>query len=286
MHLSNFPREFHVDSTQGHQTLIAFIVLHTVAGLVLLPILCATFAFARVKRHPILPVMSSCLVPVSFLGTLLFYADRTLYDTPLSMGLLVHSPVCLTQAALLYHPVPPMMAVAIAVLLLHLWNTVRDATTSVEAEKPKPWKLTSLLLAPFVAFVVFALASTLMMANDFANGRAVIKLRLYCKFEHNGIAIVRAVFTGLVLVVTACCAGRISMRLFHLSPGMENAAARAALFRVTILFAYVVLGIVLCVVSVFSFSPIADLYLATIPMVVFLLFASPKDVLKAWCFWK
>ncbi|KAH7099593.1 hypothetical protein BKA62DRAFT_673371 [Auriculariales sp. MPI-PUGE-AT-0066] len=286
MHLPNLPRAFDVDSTQGHQTLIAFIALHTVAGLVLLPILCATFAFARVKRHPILPVMSSCLVPASFLGTLLFYADHSLYDTPLAMGRLLHSPVCLTQAALLHHPVPPMMAVAIAVLLLHLWNTVRDATTSVEAEKPKPWKLTSLLLAPFVAFVVFALASTLMMANDFANDRAVIELRLYCKFEHNGIAIVRAVFTGLVLVVTACCAGRISMRLFHLSPGMKNAAERAALCRVAVLFVYVVLGIVFSVISVFTVSPITDMYLATIPMVIFLLFASSKDIREAWSFWK
>ena len=171
--------DFQVDLSSGeeHRSLIAWLVFHVVGGQVLLPILCATFLFTRVQRHPVMINMCLTWVLTSIIACLLLYSNQYQSDQPV---LASPDPLCLVQAVLYQHAVPPMIAVSAFALIYHVrhqgilsllssmlthrsrqvWSTVRT-TISKELPRSLAWlrsaRVALLLSAPYFAFAVFAI---------------------------------------------------------------------------------------------------------------------------------
>ncbi|KAH7099571.1 hypothetical protein BKA62DRAFT_758507 [Auriculariales sp. MPI-PUGE-AT-0066] len=275
---------------QSRSLLTAWLVFHVVGGQVLLPILFATFLFTRAVRHPVMVNMVATWIVASTIACLVFYGGEYYYDDPEQAA---KAPLCKAQAAMMQHAVPPMLATSSFALIYHVRSTVR---TTIVKDLPKAFqwlhtlRTAILVTLPYVTFAVFSLAGGISVMSR-PNEVSLVRRELYCALEHSSMSIVSALFSALVLLATAYFEISIVLTLRRNSTGqreagVEDSFQRALLIRVVIFGVYCIVGFVLSVVTVFVSTPAPDLFIATVPVVVFIVFGCQGDVLTVWSFWR
>ncbi|KAH7099572.1 hypothetical protein BKA62DRAFT_709400 [Auriculariales sp. MPI-PUGE-AT-0066] len=281
------PRAFDVAESYGQRTLTAYLALHVLGGQILLPFLCLTFAFMRVKRHPIFFNLCFTWMLTSVLACMMYYHRRDLYKNPSAAK---GDSVCLAQASLFHHAAGPMVSLSAFALIFHVWTRVTSTVSSEPPVKVKVFsdavRTTVLVVSPYIAFAVFGIAASIIVSKNVNTVPTIIHLNLYCEIEHDTLAKVRAIFTALVLFAAAVLEVGVVLNLLRKSSSIMDAVERALFIRVLVFGGYVLTGFLLSIVSLTTKTVVSDFYIATVPIVVFVIFACQKDVLLSWCFWK
>ncbi|KZV86155.1 hypothetical protein EXIGLDRAFT_774923, partial [Exidia glandulosa HHB12029] len=122
---------------------------------------------------------------------------------------------------------------------------------------------------------------------------SLTRRKLYCSVAHNPLSIVVSLFTAAILLSTIYYEVRIMLTLRRTYNGLrgtefeERAGVDAHLvLRVAIFGVYAIVGFILSLVSVFVSTPAPDLFIATVPLVIALVFGIQADIQGEWAFWR
>ncbi|EJD35948.1 hypothetical protein AURDEDRAFT_117201 [Auricularia subglabra TFB-10046 SS5] len=262
--------------------LASYLALHVVGSHVLLPLLLATFAFSRAKRAVVLVNLCVCFLLTSIITCLLFYAGQYKSSGP-------DAKWCIAQASLVY-AVAPMDGMAVLCLMYHVWNSVRIAQGGRQYEGRLARVLSIIpAIAPYVVFVGFATGgASVALANP---GAVTLRpdVQFFCTVPDGAYSLSTSVSTAVPLVLSIICAVSIGVTLWR---GMtaRKRDSTVTLSKVDMQFAprvffygvYVFIGLIFTLVSIVRPSPAPDMFSATIPTFIAVLFGSQSDVLDAW----
>ncbi|KAH7099589.1 hypothetical protein BKA62DRAFT_709468 [Auriculariales sp. MPI-PUGE-AT-0066] len=276
-------RHFEVSSPGGKRTVLAWLVLLVTGGQFLLPILFVTVCFSRVKRHPVFLNFCACMIITSVLSCIMFYHDKSVYDDPTKAP---SDPVCLVQAALVHQGVPPLAATAVFTLIYHVWTRVSGRTSEKPLVHSTSLRTAALMVAPYLVFAIFGLSASVIVLNNLDSTNSVIRLELYCELRNNVLSSVRSTFTGIMLLLAAFFEVRTVIVLRRQALSVVDDVDQAMFMRVVVFGVYVVLGIALSLASLVTSMVVTDIYISTLPLATFLVFAWQKDILDVWCFWR
>jgi len=279
------PRVSQTDvGTNAHGVLVFYFALQIVGGHVLLPILVAIFAFSKkANRHPTL--INLCLTWILsgiFSCILLYWGVQQGSEPPFGL--------CLTQSSLIYG-IPPMTATAVCALVFQIWLGLFNSKKETLDPRWGIFRTAILLAAPYIVYGSWATAAAwlgIQHQEDVSRNRRFF----YCSLDHpqltNGIGI----FTALILTITMTFEIWIAVILRKnwrdiRRAGSGGGVALDLIFRVCLFGVYVIMGMVLSLLSIVApKSPIPDLWVASVGIVVVLIFGSQKDVFRTLMFWR
>jgi len=270
--------------TSAHGVLVFYFFLEIAGAHVLLPILLAVFTFnTRATRHPTL--INLCLTWILsgiFSCTLLYWGVHEGPEPPFGL--------CVTQSSLVYG-VPPMTATAVCALVFQVWLGLFNSKKETVDPRWRTFRTALLLTAPYIVYGSWATAAAWL---GIQNPERVSRNRrfFYCSLEYAPFTDGIGLFTALILIVTMTFEIWIAVILRKNWRDIRRAGSRGGvaldlIFRVCLFGVYVMLGMVLSLLSLVApKSPIPDLWVASVPMIVVIIFGSQKDVFRALIFWR
>jgi len=270
--------------TNARSVLVFYFFLEIAGGHVLLPILLAVFTFStRATRHPTL--INLCLVWIlsGIFSCILLYGGVQEGPEP-PFGL------CVTQSSLVY-AIPPMTATAVCALVFQVWLGLFNSKKESVDPRWRKFRTALLLTAPYIVFGSWATAAAWL---GIQNQQRVTRDRrfFYCSLELGPFSDGISLFTALILLVTMTFEIWIAVILRKnwrdiRKAGSGGGVALDLIFRVILFGIYVILGMVLSLLSLVApKSPIPDLWVASVPVIVVIIFGSQKDVFRALLFWR
>ncbi|KAF5363989.1 hypothetical protein D9756_000255 [Leucocoprinus leucothites] len=251
-----------------------WIYFNLIGNTILLPLVVITFLFSKTaKRHPTLINLCITWIFSGVFSLLLFYAKEHIGPEP-------HQPICYAQASLLYG-ITPMWAVAVLALFSYMLHTLSGEPNQSRYLKSLP--MIVMLSAPYIAQCAFTIAA-LLLANQ--NPSKVRRNSLFCSFGHHQLQVL-FVFCVFIIGIEVALAVVIyrSWRTMR-SIGLPSDLPLPLMARVFIFGVYVAVGMVVSILGFFRISLPGSIYAATAGTVVFLIFGTQADVLRAWCFWR
>ncbi|KAK7056844.1 hypothetical protein VNI00_002561 [Paramarasmius palmivorus] len=226
-----------------------WIYFNLVSSNILLPILVATFTFSKTaKRHATLINMCMTWIFSGIFSLLRFYEG--LGQTSGGQS----NTICLAQAYLMYG-IMPMWAVAVLVMVVYIYGVINDCAF---LKGKRRVALLLMLSAPYIAQASFTIAAVVVGMKS-------------KPMELNQLAFV--VFKNW----------RSRRRA---GPSYTDNDTRTIL-RVLVFGLYVFAGMICNCIRLFKpDNAVPYMYAAVAGTVVFLIFGTQSDVLRAWCFWK
>ncbi|CAE6478734.1 unnamed protein product [Rhizoctonia solani] len=248
-------------------------------GFVTLPFLTLTFLFCpSVKRHPTLPNNTFLWTLSSLAGSLLLFTRQLDEPNP------PHA-LCQAQSAIVLAQPPGMSAAALTVVW-KVWSLTWSVRTNAVISKEPTWLSITLLGSPWV---IWAGLSAIFAATQ-VNSR-VYRSRFYCTSDNPTLGVVSGVLAAVLLILCLLFQAwtvilvyrryRKSKRLGRAEVGDVSVPflARIVAFALFILVALALSFV--AVISTFALE-VPDIIIASIGVVIFLIFASQEDVLVAW----
>jgi len=270
--------------TNAHSVLVFFFVLQIVGAHVFLPILLAIFLFSkRLKRHPTLINLCITWILSGIFSCILLYKGAHEGPEP-SFNL------CLTQSSLAYS-VPPMTATAVCALVFQIWQGLFNRGKEALDQRWTAFRTAMLLTAPYIVCGSWASAAAWLgvrYPKDISRNRRFF----YCSLEHSPLTDGIGVFTALILTITMAFEIWIGVMLRRnwrdiQRTGGSGGMALDLIFRVCLFGVYVIIGMVLSLLSIVAPpSPIPDLWIASVGVIVVVIFGSQKEVRQALMFWR
>jgi len=254
-------------------------VLLLAGGHVLLPILAATFAFSRAKRHATLINMCITWILTTVISSLLFYANQY-NDAP-------NPTLCIAQASIMYAG-PPMVAASAFGLIYHVWSTAFASPGKGASSRRDSWRTILLLVLPYLSFIGFAIPGAILSVShpqDVSLSRRI----LYCSLLNELYSGINAVYTAVILLATIYYELRIMMILRRNWVGFRDCGLHVAfdlqlIVRVVIFGVFIVIGFILAISTIFFSTLGPDFFTAAVPLVIFMVFGLSTDVLRVWTF--
>ncbi|KAF8895491.1 hypothetical protein BD779DRAFT_732630 [Infundibulicybe gibba] len=147
-------------------------------------------------------------------------------------------------------------------------------------------KLILMLGAPYVAECIFSLSALILAVSDPDKVGRKHEF-FYCTVPNIALAQITATFTGLVCVGIVVVEARAYRSLVGLHrAGLSGHLRSPFMLRIIFFGIYIIFGIIVNVINVTKEDCLLpDLYIATGGTVIFLVFGSQTDVLRAWLFW-
>lgn len=265
-----------------------YLALHIVGGHIGLPLLVLTFLLSkRASCHPTL--MNFCIIWILYS---VFYC-LTAYDKNGLTNPSSPSKLCLAQAILI-NGASPMAAVAGVAVTVQLWSMFNEPHFYVSGWRNASRRadLALALAPPYLTFLVFAMASGLIIA---AHPEMVgAPSGLYCSVQIDPLQDIVAVFCALMVAVITgfgvAIAIKFSRRWVKTQQAFPLAKRRPSIsmsLRVAILIFYTWVTLGVCIVLVVhSKWALPYMIMASLPLVAFLIFGTQKDVFHVWCFWR
>jgi len=148
-----------------------------------------------------------------------------------------------------------------------------------------------MLGAPYFAqfcFTVAALAISLKHPNHVNRERDFF----YCALHDDPLFNAMSIFTFIVCLGITLLEIQLAMSMYRnwrvlRRAGQSTGVDLQLLLRVILFGVFVFLGMIIDVISMFSTRSLApDMYSAFAGLIVFLVFASQSDILRAWSFWR
>lgn len=267
--------------------LAVWLFFQIAAGHIALPILTATFLFAKtVRRIPALIVLCLTWIVSGVCSTLLFYVGEHKGPEP-GKGL------CIAQAALL-EAVPPMTSTALVVLAYFVARTYDDPDMGVKM-RPRTRKelirLIMLCVLPFVAFGLFvAIGVNIALQHPDEVDRS--QRYFYCSLDWPAFSDAVAVISMLLCATAMGIEGYVAVSAARWWRLLRNGGHLtddnlAFTIRVTLFTCFAFASTVVSLVSIWApIGAVPDMLAASVGMFLFLVFASQMSVLRAWAFWR
>ncbi|TDL29806.1 hypothetical protein BD410DRAFT_780299 [Rickenella mellea] len=265
----------------NHATLVAWLTLNVWPSHIGLPVLVSVILLSRtIRRHATFINMCITWIIVGLSSSLLLYAGDTTGPEP-------PRALCLIQASLLYGQ-PGMTSLSAFALVYQVFHVVRTTFQEKDHQKNQVLRKWLLLIAPYVAFVIFASVTAYIGGTEpfrLSRSRRVF----YCSVRQSLLTNTITAFSAFVLLATLslelwiaflCYKHWRVLRQNELTEGhgMDlNLIIRTAVFGMAIF-----LGMSLSLLSMKApSSPVPDLALATMGSIVVLIFGTQKDILRA-----
>jgi hypothetical protein len=259
----------------------AFIYLNF-SNTVTLSLLAATFILAKkVNRHPVLINVCITFILSGIFSDLLWYASQHVGPEP-------NKSLCITQASFL-SGTTPMLAASVFSLIYY-------ASVSYDGDPVKATlsrvQLTLMLIFPYIALAMFGSAAAVLSVKHPHKVNRHQRF-FYCSLHYNKLTWVMSLFTSVVLLIVTTLEVQLaynmcrSWRAIRKAGQHSDGANVQILLRVLLFGIYVFMGVIISALSnTERNSPVPDLFAATTGPMVFLVFATQPDVLKAWRFWR
>jgi len=269
----------------GSTDLAVWLFFQIAAGHIALPILVATFLFAKtVPKHPgVLTVCFTWILSGVF-STLLFYVGEHKGPEP-SQGL------CIAQASLL-GAVPMMTCSALLLLDYRIWRTYdgHDVHIRPESRRQKYIQLV-IYVIPFIVFGIFvAIAASLALNHPHRVDRE--QRYFYCSLDWAPFSTAVAVLSALFCFVAAGLEVLIAVKLsrhWHLLRSEDHLTDEklSLVLRTSIFTSYLLASSMVNLVSIWvPLGVVPDMLSASVGMALFLIFVSRRVILRAWAFWR
>jgi len=264
----------------------AFIAVHIIGGHIGIPLLVLTFLLSkRVHTHPTLVNFCCSWILYSVAFCMLAYAGQQNSTEP-------DFALCLIQAAMV-HGVVPMTVLAGLFVVIQVWSTFQERPIPFFPNL-RPWMRTVLfILPPYIAFFGFAIPFGMYGLAE--PEMLSIGHGIYCTIEDTSL---RPYIVPAFALVTLALILIFQMAIFwnyftrwrnikQVCPLVERSTSLSLTLRVAFFSIYSVIAAGIAVVLLTSNSSAMPYMLqATLPLAVFLVFASQKDVVLSWCFWR
>ncbi|PPQ67154.1 hypothetical protein CVT25_005755 [Psilocybe cyanescens] len=264
-----------------------FLALHVGGGLVGLPLLIITFLVSsNIPRQPAL--INFCVA----------WVLNSISYTLVSLSGSSHTastPLCFTQAAVL-NGAPPMAGVGTFLVVFQIWRTIRDPISRRIYRGRQCSEKATLIVTislPYIVFIIFSLVSAVLQVRtphilDRTNG-------LYCTvtgvpFRRWSVPLSTVAILILMLGFETAIAIRYYLarrRIVNSFPLASRSTSLGLIIRISLFNVYllVTFGASLVFLSG-AIQPWAYMIQAGLSMVAFLLFATQKNVVLVWCFWR
>ncbi|CAE6438906.1 hypothetical protein ACGC1H_006928 [Rhizoctonia solani] len=248
-------------------------------GFVTLPFLTLTILFCpSVKRHPTLPNNTFLWTLSSLAGSLLLFTRQLDGPNPSRVLCQAQSAIVLAQ--------PPGMSAAALTVVWKVWSLTWSVRTNAVISKEPVWLSITLLGSPWVIWIGLSAIFAATQVNSH-----VYRSAFYCTSDNPTLGVVSSVLAAVLLILCLLFQAwtvilvyrryRKSKRLGRAEVGDVSVPflARIIAFAVFILVA-LALSFVAAIGSFALEAP--DIIIASIGVVIFLIFASQEDVLVAW----
>lgn len=270
-------------------SLDVWIYFNLISNTILLPILVATFIFAkRAKRRRSAPLINMCIAWIlsGVFSLLLFYDGTARPENPLpSLAL------CTTQLSLLYG-ILPMWSVAVLALTYYVHFQVERNTLR---RKMIPMPL--LIAAPYVVQIAFSIAGVISATSTHSNVE-IQRSFFFCKLDRHPLANAMSIFVFVVCLGIILLKIQLAVVFYRNWQALRNARQRTNIslpqaqgnvlvLRMLIFGVYVFAGMICNVIELFDpRNVIPYMYVAIAGTMVILVFGTQSDILEAWSFWK
>lgn len=248
-------------------------------GFVTLPFLTFTFLFCpSVKRHPTLPNNTFLWTLSSLAGSLLLFTRQLDGPEPPHTLCQAQSAVVLAQ--------PPAMSAAALTVVWKVWSLTWSVRTNAVISKEPAWLSITLLVFPWLIWIGLSAIFAVIQVNS-----RVYRSAFYCTSDNEILGLVSGVIAAVLLiscllfqawtVILVYRRYRKSRRLGRAEVGDVSVPflARIIAFALFILVALALSFV--AAISTFALE-VPDIIIASIGVVIFLIFASQEDVLAAW----
>ncbi|KZT39163.1 hypothetical protein SISSUDRAFT_665571 [Sistotremastrum suecicum HHB10207 ss-3] len=259
------------------QTVVALWLGLLLAGQVGLLLLLLTIIFST-TLPPRLPVLLNFIL-ISFLGTpvqlILFYTGQILNPV-------VPYEICLTQTVL-KHAVD---AAFFPALLLFTIECYRSA-----AHGPKPYQISTmrnsvLLSLPYLHAIPWGLA-VLIVGIRYPNKVSRELHGHFCSLADNSMGLASTIETAIFVFLMIVWQGRLWMlwwrrRKAAKTFGFVHQLNLALILRIAMFTTWELISLLYSSRSATGNTPIASSFLATLPLTIFLIFATQRNILRLW----
>ncbi|KZT35485.1 hypothetical protein SISSUDRAFT_1051367 [Sistotremastrum suecicum HHB10207 ss-3] len=253
-----------------------------------IPLLLSTMAFIKIRRVPAF----YNFIFIIWIGTpvyaLLFYAGQSETDT-------VRPKLCAAQA-ILKHGVDPAAVSALCLLSVESWRLANGETVDSRWSAPR---LILTLAIPYAHFVAYLIVTTVLVIADPHNAYRGAD-SFYCTVANTTFGLIQSVELNALVLVTLIFEVKTGLLYWKrrktvekYKPNPETNLNRSTFIRLTVFTLWQFIGLLGNSVSFGSnWYHIAGMryamYIiaASIPLVVFLVFSTQKDIMLKWCFWK
>ncbi|EIN12736.1 hypothetical protein PUNSTDRAFT_111132 [Punctularia strigosozonata HHB-11173 SS5] len=256
-----------------------YLFLQILPGHFLLPLLAGTFLFSKTAvRHATLINVVIIFIFTDIVSCFLLYAGKTTGPQP-------SQTLCIAQLSLL-NGLTAAWAVSISMLVLNIWFTFKR----LGKVPTTPALKYAMVAAPYFAMTVFTIAAgalSVHMPDRVSRDRRFF----YCSIEFDPFSSSLEGFQALVCLITLGFEIHLGVTLWRNWQALKRAGMSSGLdyyflLRVFVFGVYVLLGMIVSAVMIFSpQSVFPDMYAASIGLVVFLVFGTQRDVMHVWCFW-
>jgi len=184
-----------------------------------------------------------------------------------------------------------MTATAVCALVFQVWLGLFNSKKEAADPRWTTFRTAFLLTAPYIVYGSWATAAAWL---GIRNPDRISRNRrfFYCSLEHSQLTDGIGLFTALILITTMVFEIWIAVIVRKnwrdiRRAGSGGGVALDLIFRIFLFGIYIILGTVLSLLSLVApRSPIPDLWVATVPMIVVVIFGSQKDVFRTFIFWR
>ncbi|KAI5119065.1 hypothetical protein M0805_001524 [Coniferiporia weirii] len=252
-----------------------FSFLHIIGGHVGIPLALVTMILTKTvrQRHPTLINLLVAWIVYATANLILVYSGEQRKQEP-------SHDLCLVQASLIYGSTVSVAAAMLA-LVLQLWMEFRGAGL---AKNPRSvFTNIQLLLLPWVFFLFIG---TGCIAYGIKNpSRVSIKFKFYCTLSSSAVIYVVCAFTLPFVATTLAFQSSVLWTLYKASRQFRtvNQTSYYLMLRATAATIYLFITFIVSIVIVLLPESIfAYLFIATLPLAIFLVFGTQKENLRAW----
>ncbi|KAJ7281765.1 hypothetical protein C8J57DRAFT_1463847 [Mycena rebaudengoi] len=287
-----------MSADEGHAIVMggapAFLFLHIAGGHILIPILVATMLLSRkIHRHPTLVNFVGLWIPYSIGYTLLFYVNQQGSRAP-------SRALCVAQG-IIVQGTPPASSIAGLALVLQIFFNLGGKMQQWTERGRRIFNIVA-LSAPYITFIVFIIFYGALQAQvPFLMGPQ--DTVMYCSTEGaaaknptlapslKGIVgistLLDPLFAAIVLLV---CIGFLSVIMlgiyrsfFVYKKAKKDQPLISCALRVCGFMVYSLAIVATAIVSLLGVKTAAPFLIqSSLPFVVFLLFGTQADVVRAW----
>ncbi|KAJ8523033.1 hypothetical protein ONZ45_g487 [Pleurotus djamor] len=177
-------------------------------------------------------------------------------------------------------------------LVLQMFLSVRKSYHARPGDPgDRPWRLWLLLVAPYVALIMTAIATASVGA---ANPTKISRNRrfFYCSVEADPLTNTMTISAAFILFATVIFEVWTVILLYRLYQASKRTGSKLSIdlsfpIRIIAFGFYIMLALCLSLISIKSpRSPAPDLIISTAATVVIVIFGTQKDILKGLCFWR
>ncbi|CAE7232461.1 unnamed protein product [Rhizoctonia solani] len=248
-------------------------------GFVTLPFLTLTFLFCpSVKRHPTLPNNTFLWALSSLAGSLLLFTRQLDGPSP-------SSALCQAQSAIVLAQPPGMSAAALTVVW-KVWSLTWSVRTNAVISKEPAWLSITLLGSPWVIWIGLSAIFAVTQVNS-----RVYRSAFYCTSDNPTLGLVSGVLAAVLLILclffqawTVILVYRRYRKSKRLGRAEVGDVSVPFLARIIAFALFILVALALSfVAAIGTFAlEVPDIIIASIGVVIFLIFASQEDVLVAW----